>query len=196
MNFKSLLYVIASSFSLITLTACISENSAENEWSPENDKNLLEWDENRPLKWSDFKGEVESESSFAAVSYTEIWYTYEWYEIYGSVQVETEVHSYFNHQKSWCSLADTSVELLIHEQGHFDINEIHARELRKAFAEFDFSYDVEEEIELIFESIMEERQLMQDQYDRETDHYFNVEKQLEWNRFIEKRLAELNDFSE
>lgn len=76
-----------------------------------------------------------------------------------------------------------------HEQGHFDIAELFARKLRKAFKEYIFNpKTIEADYNKIFSRIKTERSKMDALYDKETNLSRNKSKQLYWNKKIEAEL--------
>jgi predicted secreted Zn-dependent protease len=85
---------------------------------------------------------------------------------------------------------------LSHEQGHFDIAEIFARKLNKHMSEYIFNKDsFKEDLKNIYLNVTVEKEQMQNDYDRETDHSIIKSKQEEWLKKIDTMLVELKNFS-
>ena len=89
------------------------------------------WDETTPLKWSDFKGEINSTTTYigtasTAASSVRIISKSFWREN----MPDYNFKNVFSRSLSWVS--DTTESLLSHEQLHFDISEIYARRARKS----------------------------------------------------------------
>lgn len=175
-------------------------------------QDLLLWDENRPLTWNDFQGVpgifpqsyTGSKDDFTAFTWT--WLSADWqFQKTDSSVCQYEFTSVdgmasFDKSASWVRERGlTDQELLEHEQGHFDIAEIHARKLESELLGKQFScpngiFDVDkinQKTNDFFNQILEEFGDMNSLYDIETDHYNNKEKQLEWN---EKLKSILNSF--
>ena len=86
--------------------------------------------------------------------------------------------------------------ILSHEQGHFDIAEIFARKLNKKMSEYNFNKKTyQQEVNKIYQDILDEKEAMQNDYDRQTNHSINKEKQAEWLKKIEKMLDQYKDFA-
>lgn len=149
---------------------------------------LIYWNENKKLKWSDFqykgpKGKLNGED--VSISVVGI-------STPNSGAGYFKAYVYFSRNLSWTK--DTiSVDLLEHEQGHFDIDEIFARRLRKYF--HDYEYGIIDRIDLNKVNIIKkERNIFQNQYDFETDHGTIPEEQKIWNELIRQELDKLINY--
>jgi hypothetical protein len=112
--------------------------------------------------------------------------------------VEMKIRSGFDQNKSWrrSTFSETKA-LLLHEQGHLDINELHAADFRKATlpegigadrAEaFD---DLQDKLKALCSRIADESNKEQERYDRETAHGTNANAQERWTADLRKRLTE------
>ena len=90
--------------------------------------------------------------------------------------------------KSWGLVKNEWI--LKHEQGHFDIAEIFARQLNKLVNEYQFNKSsFQKDLDAIYKSVVAEKEKFQQQYDDETDYSRIKTKQEEWLKKIE---AELN----
>ena len=104
------------------------------------------WSSCYKLKWKDFQSNIDTTSAYGAVSNPIINYKLRATEDTFTI----EVTCFFIKSKSWSKFKNSDT-LLIHEQGHFDIAELFARKLRKAFYEYKFNYKtVSTDIEKIF----------------------------------------------
>jgi len=155
----------------------------------ENDAKLL-WDENRKLRWEDFRGKPNPSAGFSASTNTGINFGYSYTLAEKEVKVEFSVESFFSPEKSWFFPDQVSQHILNHEQAHFDISELHARILRKRLESRKFSQKVKSEIERIYLQVEAQREAMQQKFDSETNHSRNVEKEIMWEKRIAKQLAE------
>lgn len=150
----------------------------------------IPWEENTKLSWEDFTGKPDSGSSFVASTHSSIVFSYSVKSENGSLSLTTETNAYFYPEMSWFIKGEVNAHILNHEQGHFDITELHARKLRKAFAEYNVTENFKKELTAIFTSLNNERQKMQNLYDKETNHSRNVEKETAWKKFIAAELRE------
>jgi predicted secreted Zn-dependent protease len=84
----------------------------------------------------------------------------------------------------------------MHEQGHFDIAELFARKLRKAFVGYKFNAQtVGKDIDHLFILNRQERTQMDMLYDKETDFSRNRKQQLLWNKKIKAELGTLQKYA-
>lgn len=87
--------------------------------------------------------------------------------------------------------------ILQHEQGHFDIAQIHARILRKRFEEIDWSRGrPDKSPQRVFDETFAECKAMQSQYDDETDHGTVDGEQSRWYQKIDHLLSEYKQYAE
>jgi len=99
--------------------------------------------------------------------------------------------------ESWVRPSKTNDDLLKHEQGHFDIAQIHAQEFKVGYEGKDFAcpsgvYDDDKiinEIDGFWLQIEDDFHAMQKTYDIETDHHEDIEAQAEWNKKIKSLLS-------
>ncbi len=162
--------------------------------SAQSKQDTIFWNPCYKLKWDDFKGELETNSEFDAISGIGIDY-----EIKNQAEgkiTEVRVFCYFNKTKSLVKEKIDSL-LLKHEQGHFDIAELFTRKLRKEF-EKRFQNDIAltlDETESVYTILEQEYKAMDNLYDKETDYSRNDISQKQWTQKIAKELAELRDYS-
>ena len=154
------------------------------------DEELLEWSATRKLTWNDYKAKPDSESDAAAstTSYLAIEYNIT------SSSFGYKIQSRFSKTRSW-GLHKTDY-ILSHEQGHFDIAEIFARKLNKLMSEYKFKKNTyQQDLNKIYHDILDEKEKIQNDYDKESNHSINKEKQAEWLKKIEKMLEEYSDYA-
>jgi Bacterial protein of unknown function (DUF922) len=146
---------------------------------------LLRWNANKRLSWSDYKAVPNPDSDAAASTSTILSIEYKM----SSSNFGYSIKSYFSKTRSW-GLHKTAY-ILSHEQGHFDIAEIFARKLHKEMSKYVFNKKTyQKELKKIYEDISEEKDKMQNEYDKETNHSINKEKQAAWLKKIETLLKE------
>ena len=87
--------------------------------------------------------------------------------------------------------------ILSHEQGHFDIAEIHARLLNKQLKVYSVNdiSKVSKEVNKIYEKTMDQLREMQNVYDSETNFSIKTAKQQEWLKKISEELKELEPYA-
>lgn len=154
-------------------------------------QDTIAWRSAYKLKWTDFKGRPDSASENVAITVANIGYSLS----YNKTTYTVKVKCVFEKSKSWTATSDSAV--LVHEQGHFDISEIYARKLRKAFREYKFNANtIQADFKEIFTRIRSERKLHNELYDIETNASRNREQQLVWNRKIAEELKALKQYAE
>jgi hypothetical protein len=149
------------------------------------------WNAGAKLTWADFKGKVDSGSTFVAVTVSGIQYKLR----FDSRGLSDSVFAVFYKAESWVKVP-TDREL-VHEQGHFDITEVFARRLRKRLEEFvPKRGSLGHQLELLYDEVESSREAEQQLYDLQTGHGSNAVRQAEWEVRIEKELKELEGFGE
>ena len=130
-------------------------------------------------------------SSFSAYTAYKTNYRTENVQVFGdAVSVgKFEVTLEFDAKNSWAKQDRLSDELLVHEQGHFDIGMLFVKEL---LAKFKNAKLTKANFNSVLQNIMTETSkkynAMGIDYDNETDHSKNKEQQLKWNMFFEESL--------
>ena len=151
----------------------------------------IPWKSGYKLKWQDFRGVPDRGSDRVAITVSNIGYSL----TYNSTSFTVRVKCVFEKRKSWTTTLDSLI--LIHEQGHFDISEIFARKLRKAFKEYKFNATtVQADLREIFTRINSERRLYNQLYDVETSSSQNQTMQQQWNKKIADELLSLKAYAE
>jgi hypothetical protein len=176
---------LKNTFLVIFLTA-VNLASAQSK-----NEELLEWSASRKLSWNDYKARPDPESDAAAstTSYLAIEYNI------SSSNFGYKIQSRFSKTHSW-GLHKTDY-ILGHEQGHFDIAEIFARKLNKKMNEYRFDKKTyQKDLNKIYHDILDEKEKMQNAYDKETNHSINKENQEEWLKKIAKMLEEYDEYAD
>ena len=152
--------------------------------------NLLEWNSDRKLTWKDFKAEPDKNSTNAALTSSSINIEFG----YNNSGLKYNIKCRFDKNLSWGRIKNDYI--LAHEQGHFDIAEIHARKLNKLLKAYKFnSRTVGKDVNRIYDTVMKEHHGFQSQYDQETNYSRDAGQQNIWNMKIEEILQELQDYS-
>ena len=144
----------------------------------------IKWQESRKLTWDDFKAAPLKIGNTAAMTTTHLGFSYN----ISNGKITYKIDCRFEKNKSWGLVKNEWI--LKHEQGHFDIAEIFARQLNKLVNEYQFNKSsFQNDLDAIYKSVVAEKEKFQQQYDDETDYSRIKTKQEEWLKKIE---AELN----
>lgn len=159
-------------------------------FAQDKDEELLTWNAAKKLTWKDYKGSPDTNSDAAASTTTYISIEYN----ITNNSFGYKIQMRFSKTRSW-GLHKTEY-ILSHEQGHFDIAEIFARKLHKTMSAYTFDKrSYQKELKKIYDDILEEKEKMQDDYDNETRHSINKEKQAEWLTKIKEMLEEYKAYA-
>jgi len=147
------------------------------------DDDYIKWQEDRRLTWDDFKAPPQKLGSTAAMTTTHLSFAYN----ITNGKVTYKIDCRFEKNKSWGLVKNDWI--LKHEQGHFDIAEIFARKLNKLTYEYQFNRtSFQKDLDIIYKSVVDEKEKFQQQYDDETDYSRTKTKQEEWLKKIESEL--------
>lgn len=169
---------------LITINVIYSQNTIE--------QDSIKWSREVKLEWKDFKGAVPfgDIGNKKAISSLEILASgIDFYE--DSIPV-FKIETYFYKKDSWAILKTDDV--LLHEQGHFDITEIYARKLRKHYLELNKQKVTDiSKYSQVYEDINKEMDIIHFNYDKEVN--FIPENREIWYKKIAKELDELEEYA-
>ena len=158
------------------------------------------------LTWDDYQLIDSSRDGMSAGTSTFFGWTYSWTPTlsgggYSARLTSITIESGIDREKSWRvrDLGQGGLDLLlVHEQLHFDINEIQARKLRgMGLEEWGTGFgptpdaagaDLTAKVEGIAKAALDEAQRLGDQYDTETAHGTNAEAQQRWAREIDAQF--------
>ncbi|RYY39629.1 MAG: DUF922 domain-containing protein [Chitinophagaceae bacterium] len=149
----------------------------------EENAELIPWSARRVVNWEDFRSAPVQGTEAVASTSTTLGLSY---------QVKDGVLTFnitcnFQKTKSW-GLMKTDY-ILAHEQAHFDITELCARQLFKELSEYQYERrSVKADLTRIYNNIVAQKEALQNQYDGETDHSRNRKLQAEWLQRIEQEL--------
>ncbi len=145
------------------------------------------------LTWKDFSGKADATSSFKATT------TYKFQTRLNNLKFKKDTADLSGYEidleldgpKSWVKKGKETDYLLKHEQGHFDIGILLAREILREvntprFTKFNFQNGLNK----IINTVSEKYRKMGVEYDKETDHSKNSTAQEKWNDLIEQALNE------
>jgi hypothetical protein len=153
------------------------------------DSNLVLWSADQHLGWADFQGPADPQRKSGVEAGTQVMIELNTQQSGNYVQFA--VKCFFQKNLSWTVNLQSSY-LLAHEQLHFDIAELFAREIRKRLLELNGinHSKFESRVRQIYREVNREHNAFQDLYDKETDHSKNREKQAEWEARVETMLRE------
>lgn len=161
----------------------------------EQEPSQIAWNTNRTLAWSDFKGAIPFGMLFDAQSYSGIGYTYTPVRKGDIIEIEWEVSAYFDPAVSWVRKDAASANLLNHEQGHFDIAEIFARDFRQKLNSVTLNLEnVEYFMESFLADVLEDMRAYHDAYDRDTHHGTEQGQQVYWDKMIQEELKKRSTY--
>ncbi|MFT4697845.1 MAG: hypothetical protein ACI9SJ_000976 [Flavobacteriaceae bacterium] len=148
----------------------------------------MTWSDSQKLTWEDFQGKPKLNSGYVATTNSGMSFSYSYSKSGNDIDYDYKVHSYFYPETSWYIPSKVDQHILNHEQTHFDISELHARILRKKIGNTVFSENIKSEIEKLYSETEQERVAMQHQFDKESDHSKNRERELQWEAFVQKEI--------
>lgn len=173
-------------FILIALTCAGISLSAQ-----EPGEELIPWSPTQKLTWADYKAKPNPASDAAATTTSYLIFSYS----ISDNRFRYSIASKFSKTRSW-GLHKTAY-ILSHEQGHFDIAEIFARKFHKQLKEYRFNpRTYAKDLKKIYQDILEEKDKMQQEYDQETNHSINREKQAEWLARIARLLDDYRAYAD
>lgn len=146
------------------------------------------------LKWSDFTGKPDKNSSFAAFTFYNTGWKIKAIRASGdSMLIEGfEMTVELNDKSSWVKMERATPALLLHEQGHFNMGILSMREIIDTVKKTKFTQaNVKEKLPKLVADIAKKYRELGELYDRETDHSKNADMQNKWNGFFAERLPEL-----
>lgn len=162
--------------------------------SPDYEDSLI-WSDNVKLTWEDFKGEKNIETDAVAVSASGITFAYKVKKAKGQIiDFTANIEAHFYPHKSWVikELADDYI--LAHEQLHFDITELHVRKFKKQIGTVKASKKLGNDLNRLHRNINKELDVMQNQYDKESNNSINKDAQSKWSLFVTKELKKYEVF--
>lgn len=162
--------------------------------------NIIEWSAARPLELSDFTVITDQSAKIAdsnlAVTRTGITYTIN--QKSGANTFEIRLFATMHRNNSFIrqrvlDAPGGSIDyLLSHEQRHFDISEIFAREAVKRITAKRFTKNYAKEVNTIMRSLFRESESLQNLYDRETRNGRDAVAQKLWDEKIDHQLRGLD----
>lgn len=150
----------------------------------------LTWSETRRLTWDDFKGAPESENPHHALTAANLAVDAKC----SSNAFSYDVKCVFLPEESW-SKNKKSESLLKHEQLHFDLTEVHARQLRKKLKTLGSSCsNLKGNLTVTVNEAFKAWKAEQELFDKSCSHGLNKPEEAAWADNIKLRLDQLQAF--
>jgi hypothetical protein len=151
---------------------------------------LINWSASRKLTWDDFKAAPDPASTNAALTSSSINVEFGFDE----EELQYTIKCRFDKTKSWVRIRNQVI--LLHEQGHFDIAELHARKLNQALKTYRFNAQtVNDDVNRIYDSVMMLHHAAQSEYDKETDFSRKKDTQDIWLKQLADNLQTLKIYA-
>ncbi|WP_264524259.1 hypothetical protein [Flavobacterium sp. N502536] len=173
---------------LIIIVCCsMTSFSVGKKFNDEKDEIL--WSKNRKLTWEDFKG-IPDRTDSLTVAGTTSTIKFE-YSTTKNMITNYKLQSIFIKSKSWT--ITNSIQLLAHEQLHFDITELYARKIRKSFDSLRMRKNYNEEnYTSIYNSNIVKSHDLNKLYDNEV--FGNNINQNQWIKKISNEILKLRKY--
>jgi hypothetical protein len=185
---------------VLFFTHCLSANAqiitkiALVEKSKARQVDVIYYNPNKKLVWSDFKGKPGPPSVVAAITSAGFGYNAGMKSSNGKGEINVSVYCYFSKPNSWVRKGKTTAYILNHEQHHFDATYICTKrfieKIRKANLTTTNMNDV---LAKLYKECSTEMRKMQADYDGETMNGQLKDKQEKWNNFFKENLALLTN---
>jgi len=165
----------------------------------QNDENIIVWEKARKLNWDDFKGTITHDKGHEVIN---VYNEYEedaarsrvtialYFQCDGN-SAEHKVRAEFEKNNSWFYANHKTEAVLRHEQLHFDITELYARKLRTKLSSLNNQCE-KSAVRTVYQANDLEFVEFAKQYDNETSHGVNKQKQSEWETKVQKLLYSTN----
>nr|WP_321246041.1 DUF922 domain-containing protein [uncultured Psychroserpens sp.] len=161
-----------------------------------NDEVTISWSDSKKLTWADFKGQIDQNTDAVAVTASGITFSFSVSQSNGVfVDFNAEADAHFYPEKSWYLKDKGDDHILAHEQLHFDITELHVRQLRFNISRLKVSQNIKKELRDLHEQANKNLAIMQNAYDTQSENSINKEQQAIWSRFIKTELDKYRDYS-
>lgn len=164
----------------------------------------LPWNDNRPLVWADFRGPVPHAAPHEHVAMTAA--ALRWHYAYSLERsggacayriTEIRIEALFDPASSWVKPDHRRNNVLAHEQGHFDLTEVHRRMFEAASRAFQQDVrpcrgrnsrkvarfvegDIAATLGELYERTWDNLERVQNLYDAQTRHGMNAGAQQDW----------------
>ena len=179
------LFLTCSLFSLPSFSQkIVVDVRFDNKVAP-SESDTIYYNLNRKLTWVDFKGKPDINHKGSAVTSSGFAYSWNGQDDGETLHLNISVYTFFTKSNSWKKNMVNSEYHLRHEQGHFDITMLGAEKFMDELKKANYTMqNYQQLINKIFDKVYDENIALQNEYDRETKHSLDKEKQEEWNKKI------------
>ena len=165
----------------------------------QNNDNVIVWSKTRKLTWNDFQGNISHDKTHEGIN---VYKENEedaarsrvaialYFQCQGSKANHT-IRAEFEKNNSWYYAKHKTEAVLSHEQLHFDITELYARKLRTKLSALSNPCD-KAAVGKVYQANEDAFGKFSDQYDIETSHGVNKQKQSEWEIRVQNLLSASN----
>jgi len=158
-------------------------------WSQESALPNIEWQEGRPLTWKDFRY-IKLRSGKKEIALTSVKHSVTGKMVSGSPDFEVRV--LYMAQDSWTT-DSTNMNLLAHEQLHFDIGELFRRRIEQKVRRLRDGGEKQKAIyRYAIKKLLSDFRNFSNEYDRDTNHGTKLPKQLKWKDKVWDELNRLH----
>ncbi len=172
--------------SILLLTSSFQKKSEDDQ--------AIYWYAQRKLTWDDFKGKPIPTNMNDVINVSVYQYTADPAKTNPNILAFT-ITTYFSKVNSWAKPESRTPERVVHEQGKFDLVEIHSRLFRKTLMETPLHKNAyNRELHKIWNESLHFKNSELGSYDRDTENGKNKAKQDKWDKDIQKRLKELEKY--
>ena len=180
-------FIVISSFSQKVLVNVYMQNFKA---KPSSD--TIYYDTARLLTWKDFKGVPNAQSAGGAITASGFAFDTDIKIENKIIYINVGVYTFFIKSESWKKPYIITDYHLLHEQRHFDITRIGAENFIKQLVKSKFTNDnYNQIITSVFDKAFKENSLLQEQYDKETQHSIKRAEQLKWNDKIYAEIKKI-----
>lgn len=170
------------------LIAAVAFKSFGQELPERENDTIIVWTQDRKLTWNDFqrrnlKGPKAAQSDIGIDVRT---------RYNGNKNFKYVVFAYFYKRESFTET--NKLDVLKHEQVHFDIAELFARKMRFRLHQLSREAFNKQKYLRAIDAVYEEYFLFQKRYDKETKHSISKDGQKEWNLKVADALDDMKDF--
>lgn len=183
----SLIFTGAVSFSQKVLVNVYMEN-----YKSRPNSDTIYYDTSRLLTWNDFKGVPDKNNNGGAITASGFAFNTDINVDDKIIYINIGVYAFFIKSESWKKPFIITGYHLLHEQRHYDITRLGTESFIKQLVNSKFTKDnYNQIISSVFEKAFNENSLLQQQYDKETEHSINRAEQLKWNDKIAAEIKKI-----
>ena len=183
----SLIFIGGISFSQKVLVNVFMEN-----YKSRPNSDTIYYDTSRLLTWNDFKGVPDKNIPGGAITASGFAFVTDIKIENKIIYINIGVYTFFIKSESWKKPFIITGYHLLHEQRHYDITRLGTESFIKQLVNSKFTKDnYNQIISSVFEKAFNENSLLQQQYDKETEHSINRAEQLKWNDKIAAEIKKI-----